>query len=81
MAESKMPEKKKWILKLGTHNGSLASRDASSEKHDSLRACEEIVEKLEEDLSGSGHFIWFAEAVGPDGKEHKLHPGTSYRSY
>ena len=67
-----------WKLSIGCHKKTLMSRDSEIRKHPSLEACKTDVEKSEKFWNRIGYFVWFAEAIGPNGEKEKLHSGTSY---
>ena len=71
-------DKGKWSLHIGCHRGTLMSRDSTVNNHASLDACREDVREADEAWRRRGCFVWFANAIGPDGEVIKLHPGTPY---
>lgn len=68
----------KWNLNIGCHKGTLESRDSNNSEHDSLEECKEEVGRKEKDWSKMGYYVWYAFAIGPDGKRVELHSGTPY---
>lgn len=72
-------EPKKWRMTIGIHKGTLMSRDRERPKEkDSLEECLAEVAQAEKWYNSIGYYIWFANAIDPDGKNHALHPGTPY---
>lgn len=75
-----MTEKiKKWKLHMGCHRGDIMSRDGGVDFCDSLEDCKKRVAEAESFWESIGYYVWFAKAIGPDGKHHELHPGTPYQ--
>lgn len=68
----------KWTLKLGCHKGTVDSRDTDEREFDTFEECRESFQKTQDVWLRFGYFIWYAEAIGPNGEQEKLHPGTPY---
>ena len=74
-----MSDEGKWTLTIGIHRGTLMSRDTEQPKKlNSRKECEDAVRVAERQYAELGCYIWFANAVDPDGQTHRLHPGTPY---
>ena len=69
---------KKWKLYIGCHKGTSVSKESQLREHNSLEDCKCDVNESEEFWGNMGYFVWFAKAVGPDGKVVSLHKGTPY---
>lgn len=58
-----------WTLIIGCHKGTQSSCKISTEELDSLESCREVVGTVERFYRGLGYFIWFAEAISPNGEK------------
>jgi hypothetical protein len=70
----------KWSLFYGIHRGTLMSRDTYNAEftYTSFNECVEVLALAAANLSKLGYWIWFAEAIAPDGTKHKLVDGAPY---
>jgi hypothetical protein len=71
----------KWGISIGIHQGTITSRDTdeTSWEHDSFQACQDALTQAIAYLTPRGCYIWFAEAIAPDGTRHKLTEGAPYQ--
>ena len=67
-----------WKLNYGCHRGTLISRDSECLELPSLEACKARLAEAEAGLKRIGYSVWFAQAVGPNGEQVKLHEVTPY---
>ena len=67
-----------WKLNYGCHRGTLISRDSECLELPSLEACKARLAEAETTWNRFGYSVWFAQAVGPNGEQVKLHEGTTY---
>jgi len=74
-----MTDLKSWRLNIGIHGGTRMSRDSGSHTvkfHDSsaplesLEDCVECAKAWEANYRSMGYYIWFANAIAPDGTQH-----------
>jgi hypothetical protein len=69
-----------WALFYGIHRGTLMSRDLGNAdyQYTSFNECKDALVQAASHFSGLGYWIWFAEAIAPDGTKHKLVDGAPY---
>ena len=71
----------RWGLFYGIHRGTLMSRDADGVdyRYASFAECKAALAEAAAHFARLGYSIWFAQAVAPDGTQHKLVNGAPYR--
>lgn len=58
-------KEKPWRLVVGSHAGTVMSRDVLEERHNSLKDCEKSVGQFEKEYGKRGLALWYATAYGP----------------
>ena len=68
------------LLTWGIHSGTMLSRDVGDPKEcHSLKEAIKMANDLDADFGKIGYMMWCASWWDKNGKEHKAHPGNSYR--
>lgn len=70
-----------WTLSIGIHCGTLTSRESEQPKLlANLEECQKETTRAEKQYAKFGYSIWFADAIDPDGKVHRMrYTYTPYR--
>lgn len=82
-----MTDQQSWRLELGVHRGTSSSRDYHSTTSHfaedkpllSLEDCKKAAKDWEQNYHSLGLYIWYGNAIAPDGKSTPVLQGTSYR--
>lgn len=73
-------EQKKWVLNMGSHDGTVMGRDSSREEYNSLEECKQVIDEAEKSWNDMGRRVWYADAYGPNGEKVTLREVSYYRS-
>jgi hypothetical protein len=76
-----------WKLHIGLHRGTITSRDSDvktqrfdgAEPLQSLEDCIECAKAWQNTWRGCGYYLWYANAISPEGEKHvSILPGVPY---